>query len=378
MKKTGLVLASTLLLVSLASCGTTTSSSAVSLVSSSAGTSSAATSSVTSTGTSATTSAETSATTSAETSTTSATSATTSATSSTSSESTTSVPATSSSTDLGPLTISAIDGLALPTYSYNAGVYSFLLSDTAKTGATISGTLEGYIDILADTNSTDNQSMELDLNGVTITSSAAAPIYYTSSNSKVIVKANKGTTNTLSYTGTSSKAAVIQSENNIEIAGKGVLTLDGGSKSHGIKCDKLSLTSATSLLINNAGNDGIHAKSFDASAFTGSLHMGTIVSQAFDVNDYDSTTKVASGSLLFPTAGQTNAIQFAVDSCANVFQIDNSFTITDSTSLVVAACTGTYIENNSAADITVTNNGTYTIAGTAQAASIVVAPTTLS
>lgn len=373
MKKPVLALFSSLLLVGLASCGATNSSVASSN-GTSAGTSStvATSAATTSEGTVSTTSEGTSSVATSEE--TSATSEGT--TSAATSEGTSSV---ATSVDQGPLNITAIDGIQLPTYTYNAGVYTFAVSDTVKTGATLSGTLAGSIAITADSSFTDNASMELDLNGVTITSSSASPIYYESSNSKVIVKANKGTTNTISYTGTSSKAAVIQSSNNIEIAGKGSLILDGGSASHGIKCDKLELTSATALTINNAGNDGVHAKIFDASAYTGTFAMGKIASQAFDVNDYDTKALTASGAITFPTAGQSSKIAFTVESCANVFQIDNAFTITDSTSLIVGTCTETaYVENVTANTLTITNNGTYTIAGVDQGTSISVAPTTLA
>lgn len=381
MKKPVLALFSSLLLVGLASCGATNSSVASSNGTSAGTSSTAATSAATtSEGTVSTTSEGTSSVaTSEETSATSE--GTTSAATSEGTSSVATSEATSAATSVnqGPLNITAIDGIQLPTYTYNAGVYTFAVSDTVKTGATLSGTLAGSIAITADSSFTDNASMELDLNGVTITSSSASPIYYESSNSKVIVKANKGTTNTISYTGTSSKAAVIQSSNNIEIAGKGSLILDGGSASHGIKCDKLELTSATALTINNAGNDGVHAKIFDASAYTGTFAMGKIASQAFDVNDYDTKALTASGAITFPTAGQSSKIAFTVESCANVFQIDNAFTITDSTSLIVGTCTETaYVENVTANTLTITNNGTYTIAGVDQGTSISVAPTTLA
>jgi hypothetical protein len=300
----------------------------------------------------------TAATTETETATATATTATSPATTETTTE-------TSASTaEEGPLTIAAIDStLALPSYSYASGVYTFNLQETAKTGAVLSGTLTGYIKIVVDSALTDNASMELDLNGVTITSVDEAPIYYASGNSKLVLKADSGTTNALSYTGTSSKKAAVLSDNNLEISGKGTLNLSGGSKGHGIKCDTLTLSSATAIAISETGNDGIHAKKLAAGAFTGTLAMGTIASQAFDVNDYDTATAVAGGALTFPTGTAT----FTVTSCAALIEADNNFTITAGTTLTATTVTGDIFQNLNSVAITVTIAGTVTANGTAVA-----------
>jgi hypothetical protein len=355
MKKPALFLLSSVLLASLASCGGVSASS----------TSSA--SSLTPSSSSGETTSESSAV-----STTSEGTSTTSEGTSTTSESTTATSTTS--VDQGPLTIAAIDDATpLPAYTYSAGVYTFSLQETVVTGVSLSGTLDdGYILIDAGT-LTDNAAMELDLNGVTIDSAVSAPIYYTSSNSKLIISAKKGTTNTLAYSGTDNGMAALRSKNNLEIKGKGALSLNGGV-GHGIKCDDLTLSSATAIGITHAGNDGIHAKTFDASAFTGSVLMKEVGSQAFDINDYSSKTGVASGAITFPTAGQSTPIDFAINQCANVFQIDNNFTITDSTRIVVTTLSETAaFENVTPNALTITNNGTFSIAGVAQAASIAVA-----
>jgi len=257
--------------------------------------------------------------------------------------------------------IGSISGLTLPTYTYNSGTYTFALDGVNKTGALLSGELSGNIVIDPGT-LTDNQYMELDLNGVTITSSSAAPIYYKSEESKVVVKAQKGTTNTLTYSGTSTKLASILSENNIEIGGKGTLNLVSGG--HGVKGDDITLSSATAISI-DAGNDGIHGHSLIASAFTGTLAMGTIASQAFDINDVDDTALTYEGSIAFLPATSTDVASITIASCANVFQIDNSFTVSAGVSIVATTVTGLVIENLNPSSIDLTVDGSFTANGTA-------------
>jgi hypothetical protein len=226
MKKPALFLLSSVLLASLASCGGVSASSTSSATSLTPSSSSGETTSE-----------------SSAVSTTSEGTSTTSEGTSTTSESTTATSTTS--VDQGPLTIAAIDDATpLPAYTYSAGVYTFSLQETVVTGVSLSGTLDdGYILIDAGT-LTDNAAMELDLNGVTIDSAVSAPIYYASSNSKLIISAKKGTTNTLAYSGTDTGVAALRSKNNLEIKGKGTLSLNGGV-GHGIKCDDLTLSSAT-------------------------------------------------------------------------------------------------------------------------------------
>jgi len=283
--------------------------------------------------------------------------ATSSSSSSSSSESSL---VSSSSLESGPLTIASITGLTLPVYTYKNGTYTFSLDATNKTGVVLSGELNGNIVVDPGT-LTDNQYMEIDLNGVNITSSSAAPIYYKSAESKIVVKPQKGTTNNLTYSGTSTKLAAILSENNIEIGGKGTLNLASGG--HGIKGDDITFSSATAITISSTGNDGIHGHTFNATAFTGTLTMGTIASQAFDINNVDTTALTYGGSVTFLPATSTEKAVITIASCANIFQIDNSFIVTPGVSIVATAVTGLLIENLNPSSIELTVSGTFTANG---------------
>lgn len=282
------------------------------------------------------------------------------AASSSSSSSSESSLASSSSLENGPLTVAPITGLTLPVYTYKNGTYTFSLDATNKTGVVLSGELNGNIVVDPGT-LTDNQYMEIDLNGVSITSASAAPIYYKSAESKIVVKPQKGTTNNLTYSGTSTKLAAILSENNIEIGGKGTLNLVSGG--HGIKGDDITFSSATAITISSTGNDGIHGHTFNATAFTGTLTMGTIASQAFDINNVDTTALTYGGSVTFLPATATDKAVITIASCANIFQIDNSFIVTPGVSIVATTVTGLLIENLNPSSIELTVNGTFTANG---------------
>jgi hypothetical protein len=258
------------------------------------------------------------------------------------------------------LKIEAIDGLSLPEYTNASGVYTFPLSGTSKEGVKLSGSLSGGSIVIDPGSLSDNKSFEIDLAGVSLASSLDYPIYYASKESKLIVKALAGTTNTITYNGTTEKGAAIFSENNLEIAGSGTLNAVTSKAGHGLRGDDLTLSESPSINI-SAIHDGIHGKTLTVSSYSGVTNISSCGSEAFDICDNDDTAKTYKGAVAFGSSTST----FTIGKCNDVFEVDNSFAIPSGVSITANECASAAVTNLNVAAIDVTVNGTFKVNGTA-------------
>jgi hypothetical protein len=266
----------------------------------------------------------------------------------------------SSSSVKDALTISAIDGLTLPSYSVNNGVYTFPLSSSAKEGVKLSGSLTNGSIVIDPGSLTDNKSFEIDLAGLSITSSSAYPIYYGGKESKLIVNVLSGSENTLTYNGTADKGAALFSENNLEIEGGGKINLLTTNAGHGFRGDDLVLAGTTDINI-SAIHDGIHGKTLTSSSYSGTTAITSCGSEAFDICDNDATTSTYKGAVSFGASTGT----FTIGKCNDVFEVDNSFTIPSGVTISASECLSSPVTNLNAAAITVNVEGNFTVNGTA-------------
>ena len=100
------------------------------------------------------------------------------------------------------------------------------------------------------------------LDGVNITTdSGSSPILWESDLKKLELKAQKGTENFL--TATKNDVPAIESINNLDIGGGGVLTLSSTNAST-VVCDKCTLKGTGTFNITSEGKHGIKCKSFEA------------------------------------------------------------------------------------------------------------------
>jgi len=241
----------------------------------------------------------------------------------------------------------------MPEYEENNGVYTFYLSAN-KSAVVLSGVLEGNI-IISDARikpSEEIGNMALELNGVTITSATACPIYYAADSKKVVLDVKKETENVISYTGADEMAAV-ESENNIEISGKGTVTFSSES-GHAVKSDELLLSSSTKINVSKSGKDGFHVKELIMSEdkeFSGKITMENIGKQALDVADYDKDLQTADGSIIWSQEGA----EIVVKGATNVFNLDNSTTIPVTTKITATNVTGDFaVKENKNLTISIT------------------------
>lgn len=264
----------------------------------------------------------------------------------------------SSYTD-GSLTLSSITGLATPSYRKSGNNFIFTPSETKKTGISLSGSLDGYL--MVDGGSlTDHKSIEFDLNGVNITASDEPPLYWNSHNSKMFVRAMKGTNNVITYNGTGDKMGAIFSENNLEVLGEG--TIETHTKAgHGFRGDDLTFSGTPTLKI-DAAHDGVHSKNLTATSFGGAFSIGTVGSEAFDICDDDTAASTYSGYIHFAT-GSTLKPTISIAKCLSVFEADNSFTVTSPLSIECTETTGSIVENVNPSSITMTVEGSFTANG---------------
>jgi hypothetical protein len=169
--------------------------------------------------------------------------------------------------------------LTLPDYTVSNGVYTFPLSGSVKEGVRLSGTLSNGSIVIDPGTLSDNKSFEIDLSGVSITSSSDYPIYYGSKASKLIINALAGTTNSLTYNGTVEKGAALFSENNLDIEGSGSLALTTTKDGHGFRGDDLTLSGTTQINI-SAIHDGIHGKTLTSSSYSGTVAIASCGSRS--------------------------------------------------------------------------------------------------
>ena len=100
------------------------------------------------------------------------------------------------------------------------------------------------------------------LNGITITSDHSA-ISWLSENSKVEIKAKKGTNNFLVTEESSILTnSTVQSENNVEFGGKGNLSIVNKQK-HGVSASEIQIKNEIHLSITAKVKDGLHAKQIE-------------------------------------------------------------------------------------------------------------------
>lgn len=105
------------------------------------------------------------------------------------------------------------------------------------------------------------ESAVLILNGTTFTSNTGiAPIFWEAENKKLELKVQKGTENTLSTT--LEDVPVIQSENNLDIGGGGVLNITA-DKSTTVKCDKLCLKGTGTYNVTSKSKNGFKVNSLE-------------------------------------------------------------------------------------------------------------------
>ena len=118
----------------------------------------------------------------------------------------------------------------------------------------LSGNLEGRI-VCSDKLT---QKVTLVLNGVNITSSNSV-IYWSSESSKIEIKAKENSVNTLTVTNALGKEnSVIESENNLELGGKGTLNIVANQK-HAVKASEITIKGSVILNV-EAVKDAFHAK----------------------------------------------------------------------------------------------------------------------
>jgi hypothetical protein len=257
------------------------------------------------------------------------------------------------------LKIAAIDGLSLPSYTSSNGVYTFPLSGTSKEGVRLSGSLSNGSIVIDPGSLSDNKSFEIDLAGLTLSSNLDYPIYYGSKNSKLIVKALAGSSNTITYTGTTEKGAAIFSENNLDVSGGGTLNAVTSVAGHGLRGDDLTLLDSVSINI-SAIHDGIHGKTLTLSSYSGTTSIASCGSEAFDICDNDDTAKTYKGSVTFGTSNSN----FTIGKCNDVFEVDNSFTIPSGVSITASECASAAVTNLNVSAIDVTVEGSFKVNGT--------------
>ena len=265
--------------------------------------------------------------------------------------------ASSSATDT--LTIASCGSLAMPSYKKNGNAYIFVPSATEKTGVTLSGRFDGYLEVDG-TSLSDHKSVEFDLNGVTLTANEKPTLYFNSLNSKMIVNVLKGSSNSITYNGTGDKLGAIFSENNLDITGDGSLSVTT-TMGHAFRGDDLTFSGSSTIDL-SAGHDGVHGKTLTMTNYGGALTMGTVGSEAFDVCDDDSASGTYSGFVKFPTS-TTYAPVIKIEKCLSVIEADNSFSVTSPMTISCVKTTGSLIENINKSPITMTVEGNFTANG---------------
>lgn len=137
------------------------------------------------------------------------------------------------------------------TYDSSTGVISI----TQSGDYTLTGDLVGYIECAE----TLTSKVTITLEEATITSDTYC-IKWNSTSSKVVVKAKKGTVNTLTTkTSSTNTDSTIESKNNVELAGKGTLNIINNQK-HAVKADKILVESEIICNVNAYVKDGFHAR----------------------------------------------------------------------------------------------------------------------
>lgn len=161
----------------------------------------------------------------------------------------------SSASTSGDFSIETSDGA----YSQEGNVYTITSAGTYS----LSGTLNGQIYVAAG----DEDEVELDLNGVTITYDENSPIYVASAD-EVKIKANKGTSNLINDTREEESVeddtqggGAIYAKADLKLVGQGSLTVAGGYNNgiHTTKDLKIKKQTLAVTAPNNAikGNDSV-------------------------------------------------------------------------------------------------------------------------
>lgn len=100
------------------------------------------------------------------------------------------------------------------------------------------------------------------LNGANITtSSGSSPILWESDLKKLELKVQKGTENTL--TSTKDNVPAVESINNLDIGGGGILNLNSANAS-AVNCDRLTLKGTGTFNIKSTGKNGVKCNSLEA------------------------------------------------------------------------------------------------------------------
>ena len=213
------------------------------------------------------------------------------------------------------ITTSVQDGFTATTVGGET-VYTF----TKGGEYTLSGTLYGRLEFSADL----LESATLYLNGCTISSSVGA-IYWQSESGKVEIKAVAGTKNSIvsALAGALDTYNAIESNNNVEIGGSGLLDIVAHSK-HAVKASNVEIKGSVTLSI-KAVKDGLHAKQVTV------VGGNTTITGCIDAIQADLNAKGLKGTFLM-TGGVLQII-----GCGTAIQAEASATVTAGT-LKVTGC----------------------------------------
>ena len=189
-----------------------------------------------------------------------------------------------------------------------------LLMINASGEYTLEGVLDGYIECASNL----TNKVTLNLNGVTIESDHPA-ISWLSENSKVEIKAKKGTSNFLVTKESDILTnSTVESENNIEFGGKGNLSIVNNQK-HGVSASEIEIKSEINLSITSKVKDGLHAKQIEI--LSGNIEI-TAISDGIEA-EVNSNGKKGT----FVMSGGT----LKINKCKNAIKADTSITFKDPT-----------------------------------------------
>lgn len=208
--------------------------------------------------------------------------------------------------------------------SDDGATYTISVS-SSKNAYTISGYFEGHIVINNSDDLSTFKGVKIILSNACLVTDTGSNIEYQVDGKNIEIVAQKSTVNYIINTGEGYYDCAVNSQNNIEVDGKGTLNIVTQT-GHGLNAEGKIRFYDSPIINISSGHDAIHAGKFvsnneedaveDYEAFTGTLNVVYALSQAFDC-----TTSSSKGSI------DLSSGNYNIRNCESAFKTDLWLTI---------------------------------------------------
>lgn len=244
------------------------------------------------------------------------------------------------------------------TYVINVGA--------SKKEIVISGYSEYKFIIKNGDNLADFKGVKITLSNACLASTSGTVIEYQLSKKNVSIISSKGTTNYIINTGSGEDDNGVLSSNHVELDVKNNSTLNLKTYTgHCIDAEEEIRVYGKGTVSAYAGHDAFHGKYFysnnqeeaeeDYEDLSGTVKVTYALSQAFDCssNKAKGAIELTSGS-------------FVISNCESVFKTDKTLTIASGVTVTATNISSDpVVRGENSTGVTITNNGTFTVNGTA-------------